>query len=135
VRRPATSGAIAIGLLLVLSVTTFAATRALRAQDDIVNTVVLSRKLPPERPARISFVLARADGRADVLILTRGGAPVRTLVRGAELEQGPHTFRWDGTRDDGAPARPGRYRLRVVLGEQDRVIEPPGSIRVRDRGK
>ena len=51
-------------------------------------------------------------------------------VRSADLAAGAQEFPWDGRTDDGEPAPPGLYALRVVLGEQDRDILPPGRIRV-----
>jgi flagellar hook assembly protein FlgD len=117
--------------LLVLSVAAFAATRALRSEADIVNTVVVSAQLDPAgEPASIRFELTRADRRADVLILDESGEPVRALALGVPLEAGPQAYRWDGRADDGEVVPPGDYRIRVVLGDQGREIEPPGTIEV-----
>lgn len=124
-------GTLLLALLLVLSVAAFAATRALRSEADIVNTVVVSEHLDPAgEPATIRFELTRSDARADVLILDEAGAPVRALALGVPLEAGSHLYRWDGRGDDGEDVAPGDYRIRVVLGEQGREIEPPGTIEV-----
>ena len=131
--RPAgrSLGTLLLVALLVLSVAAFAGTRLLRSEADIVNTVVVSAELDPAgEPATIRFELTRADLRADVLILDGSGAPVRALALGVPLEAGPHTYRWDGRGDDGEVVPPGDYRIRVVLGEQGREIEPPGTIEV-----
>ena len=118
--------------LLVLSVAAFAGTRVLRSEADVVNTVVVSPEVVAGtgEPASIRFELTLADERADVLIIDGSGAQVRALALGVALDAGPHSFRWDGRSDDGEPAAEGEYRIRVVLGEQGREIEPPGTIEV-----
>ena len=119
-----------LALMLVLGVATFAVTRELRAQPDVVNTVVVPSTLEPGRQASISFVLARPDDSADVLIIDQSGAPVRALQSGAVLEAGPQSLRWDGRADDGSAVPAGGYRLEVILGQQGREIQPPGTIEV-----
>jgi hypothetical protein len=120
---------------VVLAVAGFAVTRAVRAGDDLVNTVQLTRSFTvPGEEARVSFNLARADGSVDVLIIDgrAGGddAQVRALALGADLPAGRQTFTWDGLGDDGEPVEPGPYALEVILGDQGRDILPPGRIRV-----
>jgi flagellar hook assembly protein FlgD len=131
------SGRLAAALfaaLLVVAVAAFAVTRAVRSEDDLVNTVELTKRLEPGGSARVSFDLARADDSVDVLIID--GSPggddeqVRALALGRDLPAGTHTFRWDGLGDDGEPVPAGPYALRVILGEQGRDILPPGRIRV-----
>lgn len=129
------SGAILLAILLAVSVAAFAATRAVRAQEDIVNTVVLAPDVTPGAPgsggeAMISFELTEPEPRADVLIIDEGDRQVRALALGVPLRDGPQRYRWDGTTDDGGAAAPGTYALEVDLGEQGREIRPPGRIRV-----
>lgn len=132
--RPAgrSLGTLLLVLLLVLSIAAFAGTRVLRSEADVVNTVVVSPEVVAGagEPASIRFELTLADERADVLIIDGSGAQVRALALGVPLDAGPHSFRWDGRSDDGEPAAAGDYRIRVVLGEQGREIEPPGTIEV-----
>ena len=40
------------------------------------------------------------------------------------------TFYWDGRSRETAARPPGRYKLRVKLLGQDRVLVPPGAIRL-----
>jgi hypothetical protein len=136
-RRPPSEAllAAAFALLVLLSLGAFALTRELRSRDDLVNSVELSPSLLPGDEARVAFRLSEPDGAVDVLILTRGGEPIRTLLSGRPLESGTHELRWDGLDDAGAPAPSGGYRLRVNLGEQEREIEPPGEIVVRGPGR
>ena len=121
-------------LLAILSLAAFAITRAARAGDDLVNTVELSPRLEPGGEAEVRFTLAEPDDSVDVLIID--GNPgsddeqVRALELGADLPAGPQELTWDGTADDGDPAPPGLYALRVILREQGRDILPPGRIRI-----
>lgn len=129
------AGVVALGVglfvgLVVLSVAAFAITRAARSGDDIVNTVELTPRLAPGGEAEITFNLTEPDGSADVLIIDPFAGPVATLAADAELAAGPQRFTWDGSPDAGENLSPGRYALRVVLGEQGREIEPPGRIRL-----
>lgn len=125
-------GTLLLALLLVLSVAVFAGTRELRSEPDIVNSVVVTPEISTlgGEQASIRFELTRADARADVLVINDEGNEVRALERGVALEAGPHSYRWDLKAESGAPVPPGDYRLRVVLGEQGREIEPPGTIEV-----
>lgn len=79
---------------------------------------------------RIRFRVTRSD-RADVQVVKPGGKLVVTLARDTYLKRYRFfTFYWDGrTRDDG-PAPPGRYKLRVKLLGQDRVLVPGGVMRL-----
>ena len=114
--------------LLLLSVAGFAVTRGVRVRDDVVNTVVLSKRVAPGGRAEISFRTTVSDARADVLITDTSDRQVRALQLGQSLQSGPHVFTWDGTRDDGSPATPGAYGIRVILGDHGRDIKPPGRI-------
>jgi flagellar hook assembly protein FlgD len=135
------SGKLGVALfaaLLVIAVAAFAVTRAVRSEDDLVNTVELTKRLKPGGSARVSFALAQPDDDVDVLIIdgSPGGddAQVRALARGEDLAAGTHAYRWDGRDDAGRPVPPGLYALEVVLGEEDRDILPPGRIRVARKG-
>jgi hypothetical protein len=81
---------------------------------------------------RIRFRVTQSD-RATVQVVKPGGKLVITLGRDRYLKRYHFfTFYWDGrSRDDGvAPA--GRYKLRVKLLGQGRVLVPPGAIRLHD---
>lgn len=127
-------GALLLLALVALAVFAFAITRVARSGDDLVNTVELSPVLEPGGDAEVGFMLAEPDGEVDVLIIE--GDPgdddeqVRALELDADLDAGPQEFTWDGTTDEGRPAPPGLYALRVILGEAERDILPPGRIEV-----
>ena len=125
-------GTALLALLVAAAVGAFALAREVRAEPDIVNSVVVTPRLDPGPGvrARISFDLTRPDGRADVLVIDAAGNQVRALQLGMPLAVGPQSFAWDGRADDGSPVSPGDYRIEVILGEQGREIEPPGTIEV-----
>lgn len=79
---------------------------------------------------RIRFRTTQSD-RGTVQVVKPGGKLIITLARGTYLKRYHfHTYYWDGrTRNDGI-APPGRYKLRVKLLGQDRVLVPPGTIRL-----
>jgi hypothetical protein len=81
---------------------------------------------------RIRFRVTQSD-HATVQVVKPGGKLVITLARGEYLKRYHFfTYYWDGrTRNDGT-APPGRYKLRVKLLGQERVLVPPGTIRLHD---
>jgi hypothetical protein len=79
---------------------------------------------------RIRFRVTQSD-RGTVQVIKPGGKLVITLARDEYLKRYHFfTYYWDGrTRNDGI-APPGRYKLRVKLLGQERVLVPPGAIRL-----
>jgi hypothetical protein len=69
---------------------------------------------PFSRETRFVLALSRA-GDAEVAVFDLSGRRVATLHRGA-LAAGEHTFRWDGTQEDGARTRDGVYFYRAMAG-------------------
>jgi flagellar basal-body rod modification protein FlgD len=125
--RPGLGPVLLLGLLL-LTLVAFVVARGVRVQDDIVNTVVLSKQLEPGGEAEISFRTTLSDQRADVLVTDTEDRQVRALLLGGALDAGPHEFTWDGRADDGSPAPAGAYGIRVILTDQGRDIKPPGRV-------
>jgi len=79
---------------------------------------------------RIRFRVTQSD-RATVQVVKPGGKLVITLARNQYLKRYHFfTYYWDGhSRNDGiAPL--GRYKLRVKLLGQGRVLVPPGLMRL-----
>jgi flagellar hook assembly protein FlgD len=126
------AGAWLLIALLVVSIAAFGVTRALRSEDDIVNTVVLTPSVGAGEPAEVSFNTTLAEPDATVLIVDADEQRVRALQEGEPLAEGAHEFTWDGRTDEGDPAPAGQYGIRVILGEEGRDIVPPGSIIVTD---
>jgi hypothetical protein len=79
---------------------------------------------------RIRFRVTQTD-RATVQVVKPGGKLVITLARDRFLKRYKfHTFYWDGRERNDGIAPPGRYKLRVKLLGQDRVLVPPGAMKL-----
>jgi hypothetical protein len=148
-RRPSWA-ALVFALLVVATVAAFAWSQRLKRDPLVLDRVRLLAPRergrpgvrPPVRPAftpnrdcrfdleRIRFRVTQSD-RATVQVVKPGGKLVITLARDRYLKRYHFfTFYWDGrTREDGI-APPGRYKLRVKLLGQGRVLVPPGVIRL-----
>ncbi len=103
---------------------------------------------PEDRQERISFKLAQAD-EVTVSVIDSGDDVVATLVRDYPVARYKQfSLRWNGRRgtarryeqltsasghrtlvpvNEGAPAPPGEYRVRVVLRRQGREVLSPWS--------
>ncbi len=83
---------------------------------------------------RIEWRQRRSSDDAVVRIIDTADDPVRTLLDGGSLEGGDtlQVFRWNGRADSGRFADPGRYRVEILLRDQDREIVPEqGLIRLQ----
>ncbi len=126
-------------LLVLATLAAFAWSQRLKRDPLVLDRVTFgvpkSRAFTPNGDCRfdrirIRFRTTQSD-RATVQVVRPGGRLVVTLARNELLERYKfHTFYWDGrSRLDGM-APPGRYKLRVKLLGQDRVLVPPGSMRL-----
>jgi hypothetical protein len=137
-RRPSV-GAVVFALLVLLTVAAFAWSQVLKRDPLVIDKVRFgtpdSRAFTPNRDCRfdrirIRFRVTQSDD-AIVQIVKPGGKLVVTLARDRFLKRYRFaTFHWDGRSRYGAPAEPGRYKLRVKLLGQDRVLVPPGAIKL-----
>jgi len=138
--RPRASWAgLVFALLVLATVAAFAWSQRLKRDPLVLDRVTFgvpaSRSFTPNRDCRfdqerIRFRVTQSD-RATVQVVKPGGKLVITLARGQFLKRYHFfTFYWDGrSRNDGL-APPGRYKLRVKLLDQERVLVPPGAIRL-----
>jgi len=145
--RRVSAAAVVFALLVVATIAAFAWSQRLKRDPlilDRVSFLVVPRPRPhaPQVRAftpngdcrfdriRIRFRVTRSD-RADVQVVKPGGRLVVTLARDTYLKRYHFiTYYWDGrTRNDGA-APPGRYKLRVKLLGQDRILVPGGVMRL-----
>ena len=79
--------------------------------------------------AEITFFVRESDPDAQVSIVGRDLAPVRTLAEDVPLSENERvSYTWDGRNDLGVLAPPGRYRLRVVLPSRERDMVFPRRI-------
>lgn len=137
--RRVSFAAVVFALLVVATVAAFAWSQHLKRDPLVLDRVTFgtaaSRAFTPNGDCRfdrirIRFRVTRSD-RANVQIVKPGGKLVVTLARDVYLKRYRFfTFYWDGrVRNDGI-APPGRYKLRVKLLGQDRVLVPGGVMRL-----
>ena len=138
--KPRVSAAgLVFAFLVLATVAAFAWSQRLKRDPLVLDRVTFgtpeSRAFTPNRDCRfdreqIRFRVTRSD-RAIVQVVKPGGKLVITLARDHYLKRYHFfTFYWDGrSRNDGI-APPGRYKLRVKLLGQERVLVPPGAIQL-----
>lgn len=81
---------------------------------------------------RIRFRVTQSD-RAHVQVVKPGGKLVVTLARDRYLKRYRFfTFYWDGRSREEGRAHPGRYKLRVKMLGEDRVLVPGGVMRLHE---
>jgi flagellar hook assembly protein FlgD len=79
----------------------------------------------------IDYYVRYDEPHATVELVGRDKALVRTIGDDIPLQANKRmTYEWDGLDDDGEPALPGRYRLRVILPGVDRDMIFPRRIRL-----
>jgi hypothetical protein len=147
--------ALVFALLVLATAAAFAYSQRLKRDPLVLDRVTLVSPLrpappgtePPTRRAftpngdcrydleRIRFRVTQSDD-ATVQVIKPGGKLVITLARDRALKRYHfYTYYWDGRTRNHGIAPPGRYKLRVKLLGQDRVLVPPGVIRLhRGRG-
>ena len=153
-RRRVSPAVLVFALLVLATVAAFAWAQRLKRDPLVLDrvTFIAPPVLHPEDPVesftpngdchydkvRIRFRMTQSDD-ATVQVVKPGGRVMITLARDRFLKRYHFfTFYWDGrTRNDGI-APPGRYKLRVKLLGEDRVLVPPGAIHLHrsshDRG-
>ncbi|HWO15986.1 MAG TPA: hypothetical protein VNM89_04670 [Solirubrobacterales bacterium] len=138
-RGSSSGAAVVFALLVAATIAAFAYSQRLKRDPLVLDRVTFgtsaSRSFTPNGDCRldrirIRFRVTRSD-RATVQVVKPGGKLVVTLARDRFLKRYRFfTFYWDGrSRIDGR-APPGRYKLRVKLLDQDRVLVPPGVMRL-----
>src|SRR5829696_4152719 len=137
--RRAGVGGVVFALLVLVTVAAFAWSQRLKRDPLVIDKVRFgtpeSRGFTPNRDCRfdrirIRFRVTQSDD-AIVQIVKPGGRLVVTLARDRFLKRYTFsTFYWDGRSRFGMPATPGRYKLGVKLLGQDRVVVPPGAMRL-----
>ena len=138
--RPASRWAgLVFALLVLATLAAFAWSQRLKRDPLVLDRVTFgtptSRSFTPNRDCRfdrerIRFRVTQSD-HATVQVVKPGGRLIVTLARDQYLKRYHFfTFYWDGrSRNDGIAA-PGRYKLRVKLRDQERILVPPGTIRL-----
>lgn len=143
------AAAAVFALLLLASVAAFAYAQRLKRDPLVLDRVQFIA--PPHRKgtAKVHSFTPNGDCRRDrlriqfrttisdtgtVQVIKPGGRVVFTLARDVFLKRYTiHAYYWDGRQRGGGTAPPGRYKLRVKLG--DRVLVTPGTIRLHPSSK
>lgn len=137
-----------LGLLALLTLLAFVYSQRLKREPLIVDRVEFrAAGASAEGPGRtvfspngdcrrdrmnITFRTTRSD-RADVEIVTPGDRSIRTLARNRFFKRYRiHRLVWDGRKRSGKVPRTGRYRVRVTMIDEDRVLYLPGWIRLHN---
>lgn len=149
-RKPGSPWAgLVFALLVLATLAAFAWSQRVKRDPLVVDrvTFVAPRQGMPKRPGkaaqrgvftpngdcrfdliRIRFRTTQSD-RGTVQIVKPGGKLILTLARDVYLKRYSfHTYWWNGYERDDGIAAPGRYKLRVRLG--DRVLVAPEAIRL-----
>jgi hypothetical protein len=133
-------------LLILATLAAFAWSQRLKRDPLVIDRVsfVAVPLLHPKKPAhsftpngdcrydrvRIRFRTTQSD-QGTVQVVKPGGRVVITLARDTYLKRYHfHTYYWDGRSHNDGIAPPGRYKLRVKLLGQERVLVPPGSMKL-----
>ena len=137
-----------IGLLVVATIAAFVWSQRLKREPLVIDRVeyrVLGFTANGEAPTvfspngdckrdrmSINFRTTKSD-TADVEIIGLGGNPIRTLARDRFFKRyREHTLVWNGRKDDGRIPRTGKFRVRVTMHGEGRVLYLPGSIRIHN---
>jgi hypothetical protein len=146
-RRSLSPAAIVFALLVLATVAAFAYAQRLKRDPLVVDKVTfVSPPVSPDKDKRVHSFTPDGDcrrdlirirfrttvsGDANVQIVKPGGKLVLTLARDAFLKRySYHVYLWNGAERGGVLAPPGRYKVRVTLLGEDRVLVLPGTIRL-----
>lgn len=146
---PPRAAAVVFALLVLATVAAFAYSQRVKRDPLVLDRVQFIA--PPHRKGtrkvhsftpngdcrrdriRITFRTTVSD-RGTVQVIKPGGRVAITLARDVFLKRYTiHTYFWDGRQRNDGIAPPGRYKLRVKLG--DRVLVTPGTIRLHPAPK
>src|SRR4051794_25111638 len=138
-RRRVSYAGVVFALLVLATLAAFAYSQRLKRDPLVLDRVTLgvaqSRAFTPNGDCvfdreRIRFRVTQSDD-AVIQVVKPGGRLIVTLARDTFLKRYHFfTFYWDGRTRYRAKAAPGRYKLRVKLLGQDRVLVPPGAMKL-----
>ncbi|HTR75639.1 MAG TPA: hypothetical protein VMH33_10350 [Solirubrobacterales bacterium] len=141
-RRRIDAAAVVFALLVVATLAAFAYAQRVKRDPLLVDRVEIGPKdsnaFTPEggcdRQIKLKFRTTTSnDGTVE--IIRPGGELVRVLAKKEFLKRYTlHTYHWDGENEDGVVQPQGRYRIRVLLEDEDRELTLPGTIRLKQRG-
>lgn len=125
-------GAAALVALLVASLALGIFVYRARTPDLALELTSFPRELDDRGFSEFVFFVRFDEPSATVEIVGRDQVVIRTLATSIALQaEGAVSCTWDGLDDDGDRAEPGRYRLRVTLPGQERVMVFPRRLDVQ----
>jgi hypothetical protein len=134
-RRKADLAAVVFALLVLATLAAFAYAQRVKRDPLLLDRVGIGGKksnafTPPCNRIKLKFRTTTSN-HGMVEVIRPGGEIVSKLARHAFLKRySYHTFIWDGANDDGVTQPPGRYKLRVILEDEERSLTAPGTIRL-----
>ena len=133
-RRKVDLAAVVFALLVVATLAAFAYAQRAKRDPLVVDKTkfgkVSSSFTPPCNRIRLKFRTTTSND-GSVMVIRPGGEIIAELARHTFLKRYTfHTFYWDGKNEDGVVQPPGRYKLRVVLEDEDRSLTLPKLIRL-----
>jgi hypothetical protein len=136
---PRYASATVFALLVLATVATFAWSQQRKREPLVLDRIVVgvdrTNAFTPNGDCRrdairIEFRTTISD-RGTVQVIKPGGRTVITLDRDVFLKRYTiHAYHWDGRQRGGGIAPPGRYKLRVRLSGEDRLLVLPDAIRL-----
>lgn len=139
---PLNAAAVVFALLVLATIAAFAYAQRVKRDPLVLDRVTFVAAPRQKHTAVVHSFTPNGDCRNDqirirfrttvsdqgtVQVIKPGGGVVVTLARDTFLKRYTfHTYYWDGRQRGGGTAHPGRYKLRVKLG--DRVLVTPGVI-------
>jgi hypothetical protein len=134
-RRKADLAAVVFALLVVATLAAFAYAQRVKRDPLLLDRVGIGGKksnsfYPPCNKIKLKFRTTTSnDGTVEVI--RPGGEIVSKLARHTFLKRYSfHTYFWDGRNEDGVLQPSGRYKLRVILEGEGRILTAPGTIRL-----
>jgi hypothetical protein len=134
-RRKVDLAAFVFALLVAATLAAFAYAQRVKRDPLLLDRVGIGGKksnafTPPCGRIKLKFRTTTSnDGTVEVI--RPGGEIVTKLARHTFLKRYSfHTFYWDGKNEEGVIQPPGRYKLRVILEDEGRVLTAPGGIRL-----
>lgn len=132
-RRKVDLAAVAFALLVVATLAAFAYAQRVKRDPLVVDRFAINGKkpntfTPPCDRIKLRFRTTTSnDGTVE--IIRPGAEIVAKLARHEFLKRYTfHTFHWNGRNEDGVVQPPGRYKLRVILEDEERSLTLPGTI-------
>ena len=138
-RRKVDAAAAVFALLVLATVAAFAYAQRVKRDPLLVDRVEIGPKKSnvfyPESGCGGPTIKLRfrttTSNEGSVEVIRPGGESVSVLAEDTFLKRySYHVFHWDGKNGKGVLQPPGRYRLRVLLGDEDRSLVLPGTIRL-----